>query len=130
MLARSALIAIGGYQQWISPRKGYACPYRLLHGGTGCSGFAKAALRTHGFRRAVPLIRARLHDCHAAALTLSARNRDLPKEPGETGAKKRKDRWYESCDCNPCGDMRLCGFGRGHDLTPDCAPDCVPDCSF
>ncbi|MEZ5796107.1 MAG: membrane protein insertion efficiency factor YidD [Paracoccaceae bacterium] len=117
MLDRIALAAIGGYQRHLSPRKGYACAHRIRHGGTGCSGYAKAAIRSHGLLRAMPLIRARFSACRDAAEELRA-----ARDRGE----KRKDRWYDCgyCDCGGC-DLPLRGCGKA-DATPDC--DCTPDC--
>ena len=115
MLDRFALAAIGGYQRHLSPRKGYACAFRVAHGGTGCSGFAKAAIADLGVWRAVPVIRKRFADC-----------RDAAEELREARRKGKKGRWYDYCDCAGGCDMpstRGCGK---IDTTPDC--DCTPDC--
>lgn len=72
MFSNVALLGIYGYQRWLSPRKGYRCAYSVRHGGTGCSGFAKHAIRDHGFVSALPMIRTRFADCKAAALAFSA----------------------------------------------------------
>jgi putative component of membrane protein insertase Oxa1/YidC/SpoIIIJ protein YidD len=123
MLSRAALAAIGGYQRHISPRKGYACAYRVAHGGTGCSGFAKHAIRDYGLIRAIPLIRARFSACRDAAKELH--------EARETG-EKRKDRWYDhchGCDCAGC-DLPLRGCGKGKDTTPDGCDGPTDCCHF
>jgi putative component of membrane protein insertase Oxa1/YidC/SpoIIIJ protein YidD len=114
MLNRLALAAIGGYQRHLSPRKGYSCAYRVAHGGTGCSGFAKAAIAEHGLWRAVPTIRKRFADCRDAAEELRATKR-----------KDQKGRWYDYCDCSSGCDISPRGCGKV-DTTPDC--DCTPDC--
>jgi putative component of membrane protein insertase Oxa1/YidC/SpoIIIJ protein YidD len=99
MLDHAALLAIGGYQRWLSPRKGYGCAYRIAHGGTGCSGFAKRAIAERGLRRALPLIRQRFRECHAAALLAQTDERD---RRGPVG--RWCDRW-----CNlPAGDWGVC----------------------
>ena len=36
----AAVSAIDLYRRHLSPRKGYACPHRLLHGGDSCSAAA------------------------------------------------------------------------------------------
>lgn len=122
MLAQAALLAIDGYQRHLSPRKGYACAYRIAHGGTGCSGFAKQALRDFGFFAAIPAIRGRFADCHAAALQLRLA-REAEADPDETKPRRR----WSDCDCGGCAscDFPIRGCGRGHDTTPDC--DCTPD---
>lgn len=124
MLRQPALIAIGGYQRFLSPRKGYGCAYRLAHGGTGCSGFAKHAIADQGLLRALPLILRRFRDCKQAALALhSDDNEDETKNQRE-----KKTRWYDYCD--PCSAGCYCprGKGGGADTSPDCTPDCSPDC--
>jgi uncharacterized protein len=118
MFDRLALAAIGGYQRHLSPRKGFACAYRVAHGGTGCSGYAKQAIGTHGLIRATPLIRTRFSDC-----------RDAAKELQEAKAQRKKDKWYDNacvhgCDCSGC-DLPLRGCAKA-DATPNC--DCTPDC--
>ena len=103
MLSRAALIGIAGYQRWLSPRKGYACAYRMVHGGTGCSGHAKAAIRDHGLWAALPLIRARLAACGEAAALLRQRAGTQDKD------RRKKGHWADGCDCSPC-----CGPRGGH----------------
>jgi putative component of membrane protein insertase Oxa1/YidC/SpoIIIJ protein YidD len=119
MMSAMALSAIRGYQRYLSPRKGYACAYRLRHGGTGCSGYAKAAIADHGVICALPLARARFRACRAAALTMDGA-RGLPPQ------KRNRDRWWFCCDPGGC-DMSFCGRGKtGPDVTPD-GCDCTPD---
>ena len=116
MLSRLALAAIGGYQRHLSPRKGYACAYRVAHGGPGCSGFAKGVIADVGLLRAVPAIRQRFADCREAAEDLREQKR-----------KRGKDKW-SNCDCSGCDLPTPRGCSKA-DTTPDC--DCVPDgCSF
>ena len=116
MLGRLALAAIGGYQRHLSPRKGYVCAHRIAHGGTGCSGFAKAAIAEQGLWQALPRIRMRFAACRDAA-------ESLRKEP----RKRDKDRWYD-CACGGCDLPIPRGCGKA-DTTPDCG--CAPDgCSL
>ena len=118
MLDRLALVAIGGYQRHLSPRKGYACAWRIAHGGSGCSGFAKQAIRDHGLFAALPIIRRRLSACRDAA-------KELREGPGTD--QKRKEKWYDrachGCDCSGC-DLPMRGCGRGRDATPDGCDGC------
>ena len=55
--------AIGAYQRWISPRKGFCCAHRACTGGLSCSAFAKFALLRRGFIKALPEIKERLRQC-------------------------------------------------------------------
>ncbi|SMR81458.1 Haemolytic domain-containing protein [Aliiroseovarius halocynthiae] len=70
MLSHAAIAGIAAYQRWISPYKGFRCAYAAVHGGPGCSGFAKHAIQTHGFWPALPRIQERFRDCRAAYETL------------------------------------------------------------
>jgi uncharacterized protein len=119
MLDRLALAAIGGYQRHLSPRKGYGCAFRIAQGGTGCSGYAKAAIAEHGVVRAIPLIRQRFAAC-----------RDAAEELQEQLRKRQKEKWYDycaiGCDSVPGCNTLPRGCGRKGDVTPDL--DCTPDC--
>ncbi|MHA6265052.1 membrane protein insertion efficiency factor YidD [Arenibacterium sp. CAU 1754] len=130
MLSRAALYSIALYQRWISPRKGYRCAYSVAHGGTGCSGFAKGAIREHGLWAAMPIIRGRFRDCRAAYDAMCDARRDKKNEGDQ---RRRKNRWYD----NACLDLGLCcpgpsrsgtTGGGGCDLNPcdgggcDCSP--------
>lgn len=75
-LARRAAIAtITGYQRQISPRKGFACPHRLLYGGESCSDFAKRQLQHRQLGTALGAMPQRLRHCHRAALMMQRRSR-------------------------------------------------------
>ena len=114
-LVGALLLAIGAYQRWLSPRKGFACAYRAAHGGTGCSGFAKVALRARGLA-ALPLVRARLNACRAAAIA------DATVDGAEPAKGQRKERWYERLDCGgaDCSSCNALLFTlRGKPAKPD-----------
>jgi putative component of membrane protein insertase Oxa1/YidC/SpoIIIJ protein YidD len=108
--SRIALGLIAGYQRWISPYKGFRCAHSVLHGGPGCSGYAKRAIREHGLWRAVGMVRQRFRDCRAAMHTLMTEQ----SEPPETGIseqdletarrqrEKRENRKEGWCSRNDC----------------------------
>lgn len=160
MVSKLALGAIWGYQQFLSPRKGYRCAYSVLHGGTGCSGFAKHAIRDHGLWGAVPHMRERFRDCKEASRALRARcivhAQSLDDQNDEQGgaptsrgkSKKGKD---GVCAGSACFGLELAlagcvpacaaGSSSGQSSTgggdsasgSDCAtPECgsMPDCSI
>ena len=58
-----AIWAIGVYQRFVSPRKGFRCAHHACTGGMTCSKYGLHALREHGFLRALPRIRERLVQC-------------------------------------------------------------------
>ena len=104
MLSRTALGGIWIYQQFISPRKGFRCAHAVLHGDTGCSGFAKQAIREKGFWPAVPLIRARFRACKAAYLVLRD-GRDHPEDSN----KKKSDSCAKQARDEFCGTVVIEG---------------------
>jgi putative component of membrane protein insertase Oxa1/YidC/SpoIIIJ protein YidD len=80
MISRLALVAIDGYQRYLSPRKGYSCAHRIAYGGPGCSGFAKGTITEMGLWREWPLIKARFAACRNAAAELRAKRKKEKKD--------------------------------------------------
>ncbi|ABD55891.1 membrane protein insertion efficiency factor YidD [Jannaschia sp. CCS1] len=122
MVSKLALGAIWGYQRYVSPHKGFRCAHSVLHGGTGCSGYAKHAIRDHGLWGAIPAIRQRFRDCRSASETLRANcavhsnwAEDQAGSSPRRGRKRRRKTqdgkgggWFGSaCDC---GDAAFCGL--------------------
>jgi len=68
--ASSTLITF--YQKKISPRKGFSCAHRILHGGESCSQYIKRTIWEQGWGQALPLIRSRFQACKTANQTLRA----------------------------------------------------------
>lgn len=122
MFSKMALGAIWGYQQYISPHKGFRCAYSVRHGGTGCSGYAKHAIRDHGLWRAIPAIRRRLAECRVAYAEMRADCVCNTREPldenerAELERLRKKDRrWCTKTDCclgcGECGTAAPCAGG-------------------
>jgi putative component of membrane protein insertase Oxa1/YidC/SpoIIIJ protein YidD len=105
---RLALLAIALYQRHLSPRKGYGCAYRLCTGRRGCSAFGARAIRVHGVRGGVALLRERMALCasaaasrHRAPLAAVRAQRgscDAPCDVPDCGACDGADH----CDCSGC----------------------------
>ena len=71
--ARSlALALIRLYQRHLSPRKGFACAHRRLHGGASCSHLGLRVIRRHGVWRGLALLDERLRRCGVAGRRLRA----------------------------------------------------------
>lgn len=110
-----SLLAIDAYQRHLSPRKGYRCAYSVVHGGTGCSGFAKHAIHSDGLVRAIPRIMQRFEDCRDAARMLRTdidcgcagdalpSSCDLPGMPDDAPGSSR-------CAAG-CIDIPFCNWG-------------------
>jgi putative component of membrane protein insertase Oxa1/YidC/SpoIIIJ protein YidD len=70
-LSRKIVIdSIAAYQTHISPRKGFACAHRILHGDESCSMYIKRILGEESLMSAIQLSRQRFKACFAANQTL------------------------------------------------------------
>ena len=58
------------YQQVISPRKGFCCAHRRLHGGHSCSEAVKKLILKQGIFASFHDIRNRFRACQTAAVIL------------------------------------------------------------
>jgi putative component of membrane protein insertase Oxa1/YidC/SpoIIIJ protein YidD len=67
-----ALLAISGYQQFVSPHKGWHCAFAALHRGASCSAYGKDAIARRGVIAGVSLLWERFDQCRAAAVMLAA----------------------------------------------------------
>lgn len=122
MLRMPALGLIWAYQNFISPYKGFSCAHRVVHGGAGCSGYAKERIRESGLLAAIPDIRERLQDCRATALAARSNcdcHDDDYDRPGRP-TRRRKDNKNSAgrgrsrgrgCDLDDCGDIGDCDIG-------------------
>ena len=120
---RLSLWLIGLYQQHLSPRKGYACAYRVAHGGTGCSGFAKHRIAEVGVLSAMPDIRQRFADCRRAA----------EENPNSRRNRRARNDRSNSCDqgmeaadcCSALSSFRFCGRASDIDVMPRGGGNCI-----
>jgi hypothetical protein len=116
--------AIGGYQRWISPYKGFHCAHWTLHGGESCSAFGKRMAIEHGLLGFFRGMRARFADCRRSSQALRAR-RDLliclashatpvvdskadedasdgeDEQTGKDGKRSSGGWWWADCDFVP-----------------------------
>lgn len=67
-----ALLAISGYQCFISPHKGWCCAHAALHHGESCSAYAKRVIVERGVISGTTLLLDRLDACREAATILRA----------------------------------------------------------
>ena len=151
---RSAAALIAGYQRHLSPRKGFDCAYRVLHGGESCSQYIKRTILEVGLIEAVRASRQRLQACKSASLVL--RSQMETQEDPEKDRPRRRDRWRDNsgsefvnavCECPSAGCEAIdcagsvgegcagegCAGWHGIDCgAMDCgAMDCgAVDCSF
>ena len=77
----AALFAIGIYQRYLSPHKGYCCAYRVVTGGASCSVLGYRAIRRFGVWDGLALLRERFALCALACRRWRARLR-APRQRG------------------------------------------------
>lgn len=122
-LGQIATTAIGGYQKYLSPHKGFSCAHRLLHGGKPCSEYVKGAIAENGLFRAIEVSRERFVACKEANQILRARYSRISAEEDDSNPQKKKQtNWGDGCatcacsadycsllDCSHCGTGLDCG---------------------
>jgi putative component of membrane protein insertase Oxa1/YidC/SpoIIIJ protein YidD len=146
-LSQITILAINGYQKYISPRKGFSCSYRILYGGESCSQYVKRMFKEQDFSDAIKAARQRFIACKTAHNLLksqiiscgnqSNRNNYRPIPLGmETSSEPqscKKKRYFDCCDCCDLDTLR-CGVW-GYEKIQGCIPqfDCCNyelGCSF
>lgn len=116
-----ALAAIGVYQRYVSPYKGFCCAYRVHRGGASCSALGARVIRRHGLAAGGVLLRQRLRRCgevhrhfhptdERRPMAAQRGDCDLGLTPdcdgpcdGDRGGRGlRLSTVLECCDCCPC----------------------------
>ncbi|WP_413896461.1 membrane protein insertion efficiency factor YidD [Rhodoferax sp.] len=109
MILRHAIAgAIGSYQRYISPRKGFCCAHRALHGGWSCSEFGRRVVFRHGFIRFLLLQARRFASCAHAHSVLQSQQKNEEKTytdfPWKPCLKSKEFQSLASgCCCFPWG---------------------------
>jgi uncharacterized protein len=106
-----ALSAIGGYQRYVSPYKGFCCAYRVHTGHASCSELGKRAIRLYGLRQGLAVLRRRLYLCGVAhrryGLTQAVSARPLRHQRGD-------------CDVGGCDAIPDCDLPSGKSIGRVC----------
>ncbi len=131
--ARGLLIAaIRAYKRHVSPRKGFACAYRVHQGGCSCSTLGLRAIARYGAWRGLGVLRLRLQQCHLVAQ--DARERRFAARVAQAGfvdcdvpcdgacvdasscpvSEACALDGFEFAACVDCGDVDDCGCPRWH----------------
>jgi putative component of membrane protein insertase Oxa1/YidC/SpoIIIJ protein YidD len=71
---RTALSSIGLYQNYLSPRKSFSCPHRVLYGERSCSDYVKHLLLEQSLSSVVQMSMQRFRHCTLAAQELRSKN--------------------------------------------------------
>ena len=80
-----ALLAIEGYQRFISPYKGFHCAHAAVHHGPSCSQYGKQAIAEQGLVSGLVMLRGRFGECSTAAETLRSGSCDGQPRAGACG---------------------------------------------
>ncbi|MBD1863833.1 MULTISPECIES: membrane protein insertion efficiency factor YidD [Trichocoleus] len=146
-LRQAAASAIAGYQKHLSPRKGFSCAHRVLHGGESCSQYVKRVILEQGLWTAIPATRSRFAECKVANQILQARRNHCRLQAAskieQEGEEKRRDRSSQpqndcygvdgllSCiDCADCMNFKWGEQANCADLDCGSGLDCSScDCS-
>ena len=102
-----AVVAVLAYRQFLSPRKGYGCPHRLLTGGRSCSDHGLRVLRRVGIGGFRPLMRRRFARCRAAGRVL-ARRPGVRRETKDQRLRRREHAAGQAPAeraCDVCGSV-------------------------
>lgn len=102
-----AVALIGGYQQYISPRKGFSCAHRILYNDESCSHYIKRMFMEQDFSRAIQAAHQRFKACKEANEILK-----LQAVSYEKKSKKKHSKFIDFC-----GDV-------GEDSCESALPDC------
>ncbi len=70
------LIAL--YRWFLSPYKGFRCAHRVHRGGLSCSAFGERAIRRHGVRAGLLVLRRRLRVCGRVHMTIQQKHASRP----------------------------------------------------
>ncbi len=97
----TAAALISGYQKHISPRKGFSCAYRVLHGGESCSHYIKRSILEQGLIEAIHLSKQRFQACKAA-------NQILKTKMQESGTPEEKRKRHRENNAATCTNNPTC----------------------
>lgn len=99
-----AIALIGGYQRYLSPRKGYSCAHRIVYGGLSCSEYVKNTLSNTNMFESALLAGQRFRACRRAYI--SSKHRAIG--PGDIDPE-----WIAQC-CAALGAIIACGVCRNN----------------
>ena len=124
MISFAADSAIGVYQRYISPYKGFRCAHHAHTGQRSCSAYARGVVKRLGAFALIEAMPRQFDRCKAAyAAILEARANTNSEDD------KKNNRWYDSCDCG-ASDIPFNIFGKGNHCDLPCDGDIgVCDCS-
>ncbi|BAY24113.1 hypothetical protein NIES2100_39060 [Calothrix sp. NIES-2100] len=140
---KAGIVAITGYQKYVSPHKGFVCAHRVLYGGESCSQYIKRVIASDGFKALLTKSRQRFQACKQAnrILRSQADNSEASEDESESNLHSQKKALGRNAEksslsggdgtqCFDCADLG-CNCAELVSMTPDCSVlDChAVDCS-
>lgn len=114
MISFAANSAIGVYQRYISPYKGFRCAHHAHTGQRSCSAYARGVVKKLGAFALINAMPRQFERCKAAyAAILETRATSNSVED------KKNNRWYDNCDCGGC-DIPFNIFGKANQCDLPC----------
>ena len=101
LVARGALMCIGGYQRYLSPYKGYRCAYHAATGRASCSRHAQRVIDRAGVWYGLRLLHRRFERCALAAAAL-AEQKTTSEDPTFFGRCDPAVREFRKLYCGGC----------------------------
>ena len=99
LLDASASAAIGIYQRYLSPHKGFCCAYRVHTGRRSCSAYALGIVERVGALALFTALPRQFARCKTAALAVALSKIATEKENKDKSTKDDScDRWADGCD--------------------------------
>jgi putative component of membrane protein insertase Oxa1/YidC/SpoIIIJ protein YidD len=102
--------AIGAYQRYISPHKGFRCAYSVLHQRASCSQFAKRVVLRVGVWRLPALLRRRFAACRSAHLVLATTLPSANDAPGKEPPQDDPGYYCKYCAADAAFSAACCAF--------------------
>ena len=97
-----AVMAISGYQKFLSPHKGFSCAHRVLYGCDSCSQYFKRVVAEEGIMNAIAKAKGRFQECRDANEILKRR-----KEKCRANRKYYASRAIAKIESSESGDLEL-----------------------
>ena len=102
------------YQIFVSPRKGFSCAYRVIHGGDSCSEAIKKIVLDKGLLSGLEEIRTRFRSCSNAAIALRTMPIQNKQNVLDCGGVESCADPFSGCGDLISGDSTSgCGLGIG-----------------
>lgn len=126
MLGSAAASAIGLYQRYVSPYKGFCCAYRAQTGRRSCSAYGKAIATRLGFVALIQALPKQFGRCRSSFVALAGAGM-ARQANANAKSQAKKDQRNDKRECDPFDACDVVDLASNVDLG-GCDLPC--DCSF